>query len=292
MQGAAVDAAASVKYTISEPAQPANPPPITYRGGKVMANGINIYSIFYGNHSNSTRTIVQNFIKGLGGSDWWTVSKTYTGSNGAINGNIAWVDSFNDNYSRGKNLASGSMNTIINAAVTAKKWPKDANGIYVVFVANDVAESSSNGGFCTDYCGYHGITSTNSLKFSMVGDPTRCPGTLPPPGASKGTAGCMPRYWRNHTETAYSVNKNQNGDGMLSILAHEIAETASDYANAWRDSDGEENGDKCAPYFLSVQGIGATDPYDGAFNVDFGVNGKYLIQSMWSASTQDCRLKQ
>ncbi|KAJ3316978.1 hypothetical protein HDV06_002520 [Boothiomyces sp. JEL0866] len=277
-------------YTVAEPKQTSQGH-INNRGGNVMANGVNVYAIFYGAHSTGTQGIVKNFINGLGSSDWWTVVKSYTGSNGAINGQVTWAGSYQDNYSLGKTLKSGDLDKIIDNSVQANKWPKDSNGIYVVFVNNDVSEQSSNGAFCKDYCGYHGITGSG-LKSSMIGDATRCPGTLPPPGGSTGTAGCMQRYYRNQTDPTYSINGDQHADSMIDVLAHEIAETASDYDNAWRDGQGYENGDKCAPYFIKVQGIGATSPYNGAYNVDFGSNGKYLIQSMWSADKQGCLLKE
>ncbi|KAJ3320080.1 hypothetical protein HDV06_005730, partial [Boothiomyces sp. JEL0866] len=281
---------ASGTYTVKEPAQTAQGQ-INFNGGNVMASGVNIYAIFYGSHSTGTQSIVKNFISGLGSSDWWTTVKSYTGDNGAINGKVTLKGSYVDKYSRGKNLQSGDLDKIIDNAVKVNKWSKDPNGIYSVFVYNDVAEQSSNGGFCTDYCGYHGITGSG-LKSNMIGDATRCPGTLPPPGGSKGTAGCMQRYYRNQTDPTYSINKDQHADSMIDVLAHEIAETASDYDNAWRDDTGYENGDKCAAYFIKVQGIGATSPYNGAYNVDFGASGKFLIQSMWSADKQGCLLKE
>lgn len=100
----------------------------------------------------------------------------------------------------------------------------------------------------------------------------------------------MQRYYRNQTDPTYSINKNQNADSMVDVLAHELSEAASDYANAWRDSTGYENGDKCASYFVEVKGIGAQSPFDTAYNVEFST-GKYLIQSMWSATEQKCLLK-
>jgi hypothetical protein len=266
--------------------------------GNVMANGVNIYGIFYGTHSQNTQDIVARFVTGLGGSDWWGVVKTYTGSNGAINGNVKWVGAYVDNYSLGKTLKFGAMDKIIDAAITASKWPKDPNGIYVVFTAPDVSESSSNGGYCKDYCGYHGITRSSNLKMNMIGDATSCPGTLPPPGGLKGTPGCLQRYYRNQTDPTYSINRNQNADSMVEVLSHEIAETASDYANSWRDIRGYENGDKCASFLLNVQGASAVapdvyqSPFNNVYNVDFGAYGKYLIQSMWSATSQTCLMKQ
>ena len=49
-------------------------------------------------------------------------------------------------------------------------------------------------------------------------------------------------------------------DSMISVLAHELAETGSDpLLNAWYDSAGNENGDKCAWNFgtLSTAANGA-----------------------------------
>ena len=49
-------------------------------------------------------------------------------------------------------------------------------------------------------------------------------------------------------------------DSMISVLAHELAETGSDpLINAWYDASGNENGDKCAWNFgtLSTAANGA-----------------------------------
>lgn len=51
-------------------------------------------------------------------------------------------------------------------------------------------------------------------------------------------------------------------------------------------------GDKCASYFIDVKGVGASSPYDGAYNVEFPNGGKYLVQSMWSATQQKCLLSE
>lgn len=50
-------------YTVAEPAY-TDQPDISFSGGKVMASGINVYSIFYGDHSNDTQRIVKEFITG------------------------------------------------------------------------------------------------------------------------------------------------------------------------------------------------------------------------------------
>jgi hypothetical protein len=287
-------------YTVSEPEQTAQGD-IKYSPGNVMANGVNVYCIYYGDHSQDTKDIIERFVKGLSGSEWWGVVETYYGKNGHIKPTVTYKGSYQDNFSKGKSLSSNffnnAINDIVDHAITAAKWPRDDDGIYVVFTSKDVSERTMFGGFCSDYCGYHGMN--GNLKVSMVGDSTRCPGTLPPPGQAKGTAGCMQRYYRNQTDAKYSINRNQNADSMIDVLAHELAEAASDYENTWRDEQGLENGDKvsssliqCAAYMLDIKGIGEHSPYNDAYNVDFGVYGKYLLQSMWSASKQACVLSE
>lgn len=83
-----------------------------------------------------------------------------------------------------------------------------------------------------------------------------------------------------------SPNNDVATDGMISVLAHEIVEAASDPdLNAWYDASGQENADKCAWTF----GTTKTASNGAAYNVVVG--GKdYLIQQNWNAATQGCAL--
>ncbi|KAJ3318954.1 hypothetical protein HDU76_000681 [Blyttiomyces sp. JEL0837] len=262
-------------------------PRITYAGGPLLVNGINVYGVFYGAHSQDTIDKVGTFVSSLGKSDRWGVDRTYKDSNGKfINDQITWKGYYVDSGSQGNDI-SGKYDTIINAAAKAKGWPtNDKNGIYPIFVAPGISESSGSGSLCGDYCGYHTSGSGGRL-FNIIGDATACPGTLPAPGQCKGTAGCMQRPWRNQTDPTYSINGNQHADSMINVLIHEIGETASDYSNGYRDSAGEENADKCNGDYITLQGSGA-----GTYNVDFAASGgsKYLVQSQWSLATQKCAL--
>lgn len=110
---------------------------------------------------------IDSFWLGLGASDWWGVTTTYKGDNGAITNEgrswnlrvninnllVNWAGSYHDNYSLGKNLKSGwfssDLNKVIDNAIAKAKWPRDAEkGIYVVYTAKDVAESSGSGSYC------------------------------------------------------------------------------------------------------------------------------------------------
>lgn len=68
---------------------------------------------------------------------------------------------------------------------------------------------------------------------------------------------------------------------MVSVLAHEIAEAASDpLINTWMDASGEENADKCAWQF----GVSST----ASSNVQFADGSKYLLQMNWTPKTGRC----
>jgi hypothetical protein len=84
-----------------------------------------------------------------------------------------------------------------------------------------------------------------------------------------------------------SPNNDSGADGMASIIAHETEEAISDPdLNAWFDSSGQENADKCAWTFGST----FTEPNGSSANMT--LNGiDYLIQQNWvNASGGFCSL--
>ena len=103
---------------------------------------------------------------------------------------------------------------------------------------------------------YHATIGGTDVKYSFVGDP----------GAN---AAC-------NTQTTISPNGNVGADAMASVIAHELEETSTDPAlNAWYDTRGYENADKCAWTF------GTTYSVNGATaNMKLG-SRDYLIQQNW-----------
>jgi hypothetical protein len=88
------------------------------------------------------------------------------------------------------------------------------------------------------------------------------------------------------TNQQSSPNGDVPVDGMISVLAHEIAEAGSDpELNAWTDASGQENADKCAWTFGTTQAASG----GGQYNVVAG-GKQYLIQQNWSATDQQCEL--
>ena len=171
---------------------------------------------------------------------------------------IGLVSQVSDNYSRGARLSDADILQIV-----AAQTPTDTNGVYFVLTSSDVKETS---GFCTQYCGWHdhaSITSNNNrydIKYAFVGNPAQCPractnGTPPP-------------------------NGDVGADGAVSIIAHELVEATTDPdLNAWYDSRGNENADKCAWTFGTTYSNGR-----GTANVLLG-GYDFLIQQKKLEST-------
>lgn len=239
---------------------------ITYHGGPVMLGNVAIYYIWYGNWSgNSATTILSDLASTIGGSPYYNINTTYyNGSNQHVSNVASFLASRNDNYSRGTALTDTDIRTIVTSAINAG-LPSDANGVYFVLTSADVNETS---GFCTQYCGWHthATIGGKDIKYAFVGNPDRCPSAC--------------------EEQTVGPNGNAGADGMASIISHEFEESTSDPdLNAWYDSRGQENADKCAWTF------GATYSHNGALaNMHLG-SRDFLIQQNWvNASGGYCAL--
>ncbi|MDQ1514563.1 MAG: hypothetical protein QOE80_393, partial [Actinomycetota bacterium] len=173
-----------------------------------------------------------------------------------------------DNYSQGTTLSDAGVQKVVSSAIGSKRLPMDTNGVYFVLTSSDVKESS---GFLTQYCGWHthGTISGADIKYSFVGDPSR---TL---------AACA-------AQTLTSPNGNTSADAMVSVIAHELEESVTDPdLNAWYDSRGYENADKCAWTFGTTSAVG-----NGSLaNMTLG-SRNFLIQQNWvNASGGSCALR-
>jgi hypothetical protein len=257
----------------------AGPNGIDYHGGPVMLGTVNIYYIWYGtwdgsgangtnpvSDSPNTQNLLSNLVTGLSGSPYENINTTYfDGNNNSVSGFLNLAGSTSDAYSFGSNLSDADIQNIV-ASHAGVDLPLDDNGIYMVLTSSDVNETS---GFCVQYCGWHNSAGINGLdlKYSFVGNSDRCP------------SACEAQQ--------NSPNNDSGADGMASIIAHETEEAISDPdLNAWFDSSGQENADKCAWTFGST----FTEPNGSSANMT--LNGiDYLIQQNWvNASGGFCSL--
>ncbi len=244
---------------------------ITYHGGPLMLGTPNVYYIWYGNWAADPTavSILQHFAQFDGGSPYYGISTTYyNGSGTDISNSINFGSTYSDNYSRGKSLADSDIFTIVSKAITGGHLPSDSNGIYFVLTWQDVTETS---GFITKYCGWHthGTIGGVDIKYAFVGDAN-----------TQGLAACA-------TQLTSSPNGDPAADAMASVVAHELEESTSDPdLNAWYDSQGNEDADKCAWTF------GTTYFALNGSSANMNLGGlDYLIQQNWvNASGGYCAL--
>jgi hypothetical protein len=225
---------------------------ISYHGGPLITSGPNVHFIWYGSWSSGDKAILENLARSLGGSPYFNINTTYyNGSGTHVANSVSLAGEANDNYSRGKSLSDADIVTIVSA-----QNPTDTSGFYAVMTAADVNETS---GFCTQYCGWHDHATIGGLdiKYAFIGNPARCPSAC-----TNGTG---------------APNGSVGADGAASIFSHELEEATTDPdLNAWFDTTGEENADKCAWTF------GATYTTANGATANMNLGGKdYLIQQNW-----------
>jgi hypothetical protein len=235
---------------------------INYHGGPIMLGTNHIYYIWYGNWSGNTATnILSDFANSIGGSPYFNINTTYyNGSNVHVSNSVTFGGSTTDNYSQGTSLSDSAIQAVVASALTSGRLPYDTSGIYFVLTSADVTASS---GFCTQYCGWHTYGTINgfNIKYSFVGNPDRCPSAC-------------------EAQTT-GPNGNAGADGMASIIAHELEEAVTDpNLNAWYDTRGRENADKCAWTFGTTFPTGNGSVY----NMTLGARN-YLIQQNWVNAT-------
>jgi hypothetical protein len=249
---------------------------INYHGGPVLkGNPVKYYIIWYGNwagtgsNTAATVSLVEHFISTLGGSAIEHVATTYGDTTGNVSGNVSLGGATFVKSST--NLNDTSLKTTVSNAITSGALPKDANGVYFVLTSSNINETS---GFCTQYCGFHthGTISGSDIKYSFVGNPDRCPSgceiqTTGPNSPSTGVGGA---------------------DGLINVLSHEQFEAITDPdLNAWFDTSGQEDSDKCNFNFGATSTCTSTSICSAAgkaagakFNQTFG-NNDWMLQQQW-----------
>jgi hypothetical protein len=231
---------------------------VEYHGGALMLGGTPVYFIWYGNWAGSVApTVLADLASNLGGSRYFDAVTRYPNASGtAPSNNVQYAGSIFDSYSLGTSLANYDISFIVGMAILDQKLPSDPNGVYVVFTSPDVAETS---GFGTAYCGFHSLTSVNSvmIKVVFVGHPDRAPTKCKPDALGP-----------NGGEADAIANTFVNGL-FNSIVDPEFT--------GWYDRFMLEPADKCAWTF----GTTYTSAGNGArANVPLG-GRDYLLQQLW-----------
>jgi len=264
-----------------ERAKPTNPTVVTgnginYHGGPVLkGNPVPIYVIWYGNWngtgSNTAATVnlVEHWLNTVGNTPYEHINTTYGDNTGNVSGNLSLGGAIFDTGSQGTRLNNSRLSNIVTRSFS-NGLPTDPNGVYVVITSSNVSEQ----GFCSSFCGFHTAQTLNGadIKWAFVGNTDRCP------------SGCEIQSTGPNSPAA-GVG---GADGLINVLTHETEEAITDPdLNAWFDSSGAEDADKCNFNFGATSTCNANGLCSAAgtaagakYNQTFG-NNNYMMQQEW-----------
>jgi hypothetical protein len=138
--------------------------------------------------------------------------------------------------------------------------------MFFIFTPKRVGSCFGSSCAFSTYCAYHG-------KFG--------PATSPTIYANQPYAAYVP----NACDSEQHPNGN-DADATINVTSHEHNEANTDpMLDAWYDSSGDENGDKCAWNFGTPLGTTGT----GQYNQLIGT-GRYYLQQEWSNASSGCVL--
>src|SRR5262245_30790313 len=246
---------AGVQLTRGEASQKRGGPPspnISWHGGPVMHGTAAVTPIFWGaswgNAAFAGDKIdgIKAFYEGVGGTAYSRTNTEYTDGGGKTTATVLSYP-YQLDLSQGPN--NGNTTSPILAEVCKVVPNPIANGYYPVYV--DVSRGSAG------FCAWHSVGSCNGVTiqfaffFNLDGD-LGCA-----PGGSTGS------YQSGHVNS-------QGLAALANVSGHELSEMLTDpRLNAWYDSSGEENSDKCAWTF-------------GSSLLTFNNGSTWKIQGNWS----------
>lgn len=247
---------------------------IQYHGGAVYVNPMKVHLIWYGAWTQDQKDIINQFLINLNQSDWFKMNNTYYNAGGDKVTSSIILDGVTEdpNYSLGNYLSEGSIQQLaLNTLSDGGSF--DSDKIYLVLGSGDVIQSIQGYYFCSSFCGWHNYMPNGpvTMKYAFIGNPTSC-------------------LYNCAWQETNSPNGDVGVDAMLSVIAHELSEAATDpNIDAWYDdATGMENADKCAWTFGSTYSVG-----DSGAIANIHLNDKnYLIQQNWvNANGGYCSLK-
>ena len=263
-------------------AAPAADNGITYHGGpiiyaqKVAAIYWSSGTIYPGGPAPGTTgsgsadgSVVGFFMSHLGGSPYYNINTTYYDGTGThIQNSVTYTQFWASNTNvplPGMVVPDQLIQAQIVSGFTSGTLTYDPNTLYLVFSDQLV---NLGGEFGLIYCAYHGNFTWNGNDVKYAAMPHDI--DFPDCNALNG-----------------SPNNDPAADAEVNTLAHETEETNTDEdLNAWYDSSGNENADKCAWTFGSTY----TTPNGATANMNLG--GKdFLVQQNWvNANGGSCKL--
>ncbi|KAJ8763835.1 hypothetical protein K2173_003617 [Erythroxylum novogranatense] len=284
---------------------------LQYHMGPVLGAPISLYIIWYGHWDQNHQATIRDFIYSLSSSaphpsvaDWWRTIRLYTDQTGSnITGDLNLSGEFFDwRYSHGGYLSRLSMQSIIRTATTSRPRPlplNPQNGLYLVLTSADVQVQD----FCRAVCGFHYFTFPTivggTVPYAWIGySGTQCPGMCAYPFAWPQYSGRPPPSTNGGNNIMRAPNGDAGVDGMISVIAHELAEVSSNpLVNAWYAGDDPTSPTEIADLCLGVYGTGGGGGYVGKVYKDSGGDGynlngvkgrRFLVQWIWNPTKRRC----
>jgi len=232
-------------------------PNLIYHGGPVATGGFVVQPIFWGTSWANSNFVadkisgLQAFYGGLSGNNYDKTNSEYTQTGGQHVGTGMSVGATHIDTSTA--ARNGSRTSTILAEVCRQITNPVSNGYYPVYIDNPRGHAG--------YCAWHSTGTCNGVQvqfaffFNLDGDP-----------------GCDPGANNGHS---------QGLAALANVSGHEISEALTDpHLDAWYDSSGAENSDKCAWTFgASALSIGGQswrvqgNWSNNAFNANQGYGG-------------------
>jgi hypothetical protein len=196
-------------------------PNLIYHGGSVMTSTTEVFPIFWGSswpsYGGDEISGIDSFYGGVGGSNYAKTNTEYTNGSGThvwpgVHANGHVID--------GSPAPTQAPQTSAILAEVAKLYPNPtANAYYPVYIDQPRGHAG--------YCAWHssgtinGVTVQFAFFFKLDSDP-----------------GCDPQSTTSQSEGLQALGN---------VTGHELSEMMTDpQLNAWYDSKGAENADKCA----------------------------------------------
>lgn len=284
---------------------------LEYHMGPVLASSIDLYIIWYGRWNPKHQSTIRDFFHSFSSpaqypsvADWWRTVRLYTDQTGSnITNNINLSGEFYDfKYSHGRYLSRLSMQSVIKNAVTVYPGTLPLNyhnGLYLILTSDDVQVQD----FCRAVCGFHYFTFPSvvgvTVPYAWIGHSgTQCPGMCAYPFAWPTYSGRPPPRTNGGNNIMSAPNGDVGTDGMISVIAHELAEVSSNpLVNAWYAGDDPTAPTEIADLCLGVYGTGGGGGYVGVVYKDSGGNGynlngvkgrKFMVQWVWNPVKRRC----
>jgi hypothetical protein len=256
---------------------------IRYHGGPVLTSGTNVAAVYWAagtiyaggpapgtsGAGSSDGSLVGFFLNHLGGSSYFNINTTYYD---ASRTHIANVVNYTQYWANNTNAPSGTqvvsdaqMVDMLQSGFDSGALTYDPSTLYIIMTAGAV---NLGGGFGTQYCAYH------THGFVTVGQNLVTVLYAAMPYTNAYPSACTSGF------PAANGASDPGADYEVNVIAHETEETTTDeLGNAWFDSRGFENADKCAWTWGTIY----STSFGGIANIKVG--GKdFLVQRNWLAS--------